>query len=191
MASMKFYSGESMSEERMMKINLVPLTNSACESNLGDLTYAITRSAGSNNKIETFSNKNLIRKKIVFQSTKWKNKSVTERVAKWKWAKNSPQAKKVRKIGLNYLESVKAMKIALLAEKEKKMRGKQAKELDLLERCKLWGGPVTEKSLHSLEKLDDDQLLVKVRYLRATISPNIREKRKEGNKMIRDSSLTK
>ena len=65
--------------------------------------------------------------------------------AKWKWARNSPQAKKVRNIGKKYFEAVKSMKTLSLAEKEKKKKGKQAKALHLLEKCKIWGGPVTEK----------------------------------------------
>ena len=83
------------------------------------------------------------------------------------------------------METVKAMKAVLLAEKEKNKIGKQAKALKLLEECKDWGGPVTEKSVHTLNELDEKQLLVKVRYLRASVAPNIREKRKEGNKMIK------
>lgn len=73
--------------------------------------------------------------------------SATEKVAKWKWARNSPQAKKVREIGLKYMEAVKAMKVVSLAEKEKNKIGKQAKALKLLEECKDWGGPVTETNL--------------------------------------------
>ena len=62
-ATLKFYSEpDSMSEEKKVKMGFTPLTNSACESNFGDLTYDITRSAGSNTKMKTFSNKNIIRK---------------------------------------------------------------------------------------------------------------------------------
>ena len=73
--------------------------------------------------------------------------SATEEVAKWKWARNSPQAKKVREIGLEYMEAVKAMMAVSLAEKEKNKIGKQAKALKLLEECKDWGGPVTKTNL--------------------------------------------
>ena len=68
------------------------------------------------------------------------------------------------------------MKTLSLAEKEKKKKGKQAKALHLLEKCKIWEGPVTEKSLHTLDQLDESQLLVEVKYLRTSIAPNIREK---------------
>ena len=147
MSTMALYTGGTMSEEKLLKLDLAPITNSASESNLGDLTYDITRSAGSDTKMQTFSNKNVIRKNKVFESEKWKRMSATEKVAKWKWARNSPQAKKVREIGLKYMEAVKAMKVVSLAEKEKNKTGKQAKALKLLEECKDWGGPVTETNL--------------------------------------------
>ena len=59
-----------------------------------------------------------------------------------------------------------------------------AKSLKLLEACKKWGGPVTENSVNSLEDLDKEQLLTEVKYMRLTIAPNIREKRK-GNKFVK------
>ena len=77
------------------------------------------------------------------------------------------------------------MKAVSLAAKEKKKVDKKVKAMELLEKCKRWGGPVTEQSIESIKNLDADQLLIEVRYLRATIAPNIREKRKEGNTFIK------
>ena len=80
-ATVKFYSEpENMSEEKRIKIGYTPLTNSGCESNLGDLTYDVTRSAGSDTKMNTFSNKNMIRKNKVFESKKWKKISAKREV---------------------------------------------------------------------------------------------------------------
>ena len=186
MSTMKFYTAtETMSKEVLNKIESAPMTNSASESNLGDVTYDITRSAGSDTKMQTFSNKNVIRKNKVFDSCKWKEMSDEERVAKWKWARNSPQAKKVREIGRKYFEALNIMKAVSLAAKEKKKVDKKVKAMELLEKCKKWGGPVTEQSIESIKNLDADRLLIEVRYLRATIAPNIREKRKEGNTFIK------
>ena len=42
-------------KKKLLKLDLAPITNSASESNLGDLTYDITRSAGSDTKMQTFS----------------------------------------------------------------------------------------------------------------------------------------
>ena len=41
------------------------------------------------------------------------------------------------------------------------------------------------RDIDKLEELDEDQLLKEVRYLRATVAPNIKEKRKEGNKFVK------
>ena len=47
MSTMKFYTAsDAMSQGKLVMIELTPMTNSAFESNLGDLTY-ITHSAGS------------------------------------------------------------------------------------------------------------------------------------------------
>ena len=46
MSTMKFYTDESMSEESLKKLDKASMTNSVCESNMGDLTYDISRSAG-------------------------------------------------------------------------------------------------------------------------------------------------
>ena len=40
-------------------------------------------------------------------------------------------------------------------------------------------------NLDDLERLDRHQLLIEVRYLTATIAPDIREKKKEGNKCVK------
>ena len=56
-----------MSEEKRIKIGYIPLNNTGCESTFGDLTYDVTRSAGSDTKMNTISNKNMIRKNKVFE----------------------------------------------------------------------------------------------------------------------------
>ena len=71
------------------------------------------------------------------------------------WARHYSQAKNVREIGTKYLEAVKAMKTVSLIEKEKNKLGRQAKAMKLLEEYKVWGGPVTEKSVDTLEELDE------------------------------------
>lgn len=106
-SSVTFYrEADSMSVEKLDKLKCAPISNCGSESNLGDLTYDITRSAGSDTTMQTFSNKNVIRKNKLFNSTKWKTMSKSERTASWKWARNSPQAKKVREIGKKYIEAL-------------------------------------------------------------------------------------
>ena len=83
------------------------------------------------------------------------------------------------------MDEVSAMKAVCLAGKEQTKKKKRERALALLEKCKAWGGPVTESSIGELRKLTADQLLVEVRYLRTTVVPNIREKRKEGEKFVK------
>ena len=149
------------------------------------MTYDMVRSAGSDTKMQTFNNKNIIRKNKLFDSSRWNKMSMEEKSAKWKVARSSSQAKKVRQIGTMYMDKVRAMKAVCLAGKEQTKKKKRERALALLEKCKAWGGPVTENIIGELGKLTADQLLVEVRYLRATVVPNIREKRKEGEKFVK------
>ena len=47
----------------------------------------------------------------------------------------------------------------------------------MLDVVKLHGGPVTEESLEKIDVLTGKQLLAEIAYLRATIAPDIRQKR--------------
>ena len=48
-----------------------------------------------------------------------------EKVAKWKWTRNSIQAKRVREIGREYFEKVKTAKAVSSSEKERKKKEKR------------------------------------------------------------------
>jgi hypothetical protein len=50
--------------------------------------------------------------------------------------------------------------------------------MKLLEKCKDHGGPLTPESIDKVDELDKTQLMAEVSYLKATISPNIRMKRR-------------
>ena len=50
--------------------------------------------------------------------------------------------------------------------------------LKLLEVCKGHGGPLIEKSLNKLNKLTEKEFLAQTSYLRATIAPDICQKRR-------------
>ena len=124
LSSMKFYTDEKMDEEKQEKLHHAPLTNSGCESNFGDMTYDMVRIAGSDTEMQTFNNKNIIRKNRLFDSSRWNKMSMEEKSAKWKWARSSSQAKKVRQIGTMYTDKVRAMKDVCLAGKEQTKKKK-------------------------------------------------------------------
>ena len=50
--------------------------------------------------------------------------------------------------------------------------------MKLLEACKTHGGPLTPDSLSEVDSLSSKQLLEEVAYLRSTIAPDIRQKRR-------------
>ena len=53
-----------------------------------------------------------------------------------------------------------------------------------LAECKKHKGPLTAFDIKRIDDLNDDQVLLEAGYLKKTIAPNIRIKRKEGKKMI-------
>ena len=59
--------------------------------------------------------------------------------------------------------------------------------LEVFETVKEHGGPVTEKTIDMLNNLSDEEILKEVRFLRVTVAPNIREKRKVDNKFVKFS----
>ena len=50
---------------------------------------------------------------------------------------------------------------------------------------KIHGGPITPNEVDKLNDMTDVQLLNEIRYLRQTVAPNIREKRKVGTKFVK------
>ena len=98
------------------------------------------------------------------------------------WSRNSREAKLVKAKGKEYLEKVKAaVNLELDAKAEKKKR-KIKKALDLLAELKKNKGPVTSDDIDRLNTMSTEELLDQITYLRYTIAPNIRQKRKVGNK---------
>ena len=75
-----------------------------------------------------------------------------------------------------YQQKVKnSQDLMILAKKEKK-RLKTEKTYKLLNECKNHGGPVSPEGFDLLDSLSEKELILEVRYLRATIAPNIRER---------------
>ena len=77
---------DNMPDERTPKINL------GCESEFGCVTNDF-RKSGNSTSLETISNKHIVKRNKLFEKERWKSLSDKEKRRKWKWAKNSPQAK--------------------------------------------------------------------------------------------------
>ena len=174
----QFYkSSELMTEEAKQKLELCPLTNSNCEGEFAQLDNDIKR-VGGTVSMQTLSNRHLVDSNKLFSSEKWKVLTPAEQRLKFHWSRSSKQAKRVREIGKEYLEKVKvAEKLSLKAKSEAKQK-KLRRSLKLLDVVKLHGGPVTEEDLDKINLLTDKQLLAEIAYLRVTIAPDIRQKRK-------------
>ena len=88
-----------------------------------------------------------------------------------------------------FLKKVKAAETLARAAKIQQKVKKNEKCLLLLDEVKMHGGPVSSNSIDELENLTDSEILAEVRYLRQTLAPNIREKRKVENKFVKFTKL--
>ena len=50
--------------------------------------------------------------------------------------------------------------------------------LEILKNCKSHAGPVTPGEINILDNLSEKQLLLEISYLRLTVAPNIRQRRR-------------
>jgi hypothetical protein len=74
---------------------------------------------------------------------------------------------------------VVAAKALALKENKKRKTPKNKQTTEALEKCKDHGGPVTEKDIEKIEKLNEKELKQEISYLRLTVAPNIRQRSKE------------
>ena len=107
-----------------------------------------------------------------------------EKLAEWKWGKNSPEAKAVEKLYAEWAAVViETMELQVSAKKKKKI-DKASKLLVNFAECQKHGGPITAENIEELlDALDTKQLLREIKHLRNTTTPNIRQQHKVGNKM--------
>ena len=174
----QFYNDDNdMTQEDKDKLELCPLTNSNCEGEFAQLDNEIER-VGGTVSIQTLSNRHLVASNKLFISEKWRSLTPAEQRLKFHWSRSSHQAKKVRTIGKEYMEKVKAAEKVSLKVKAEAKQKKLKRSLKLLETVKVHGGPVTEDDLGKLTSLTDKQLLAEIAYLRVTVAPSIKQKRK-------------
>ena len=84
----------------------------------------------------------------------------------------------VWKMEKDFLATIKQSKILALRKKELFMGRKCEKTMDILTKCKKHGGPISVGDLNLLDRLDKKSLLLDISYMRATIAPNIRLRRR-------------
>ena len=88
---------------------------------------------------------------------------------------------------LKKVETAGKQKIVKKSDKKKK---KNERSLKLLEQCKAHGGPLTANTddMKNLESLSEKQLLLEVSYIRCTLDPTIKQKRKVAGKFEKFST---
>lgn len=101
-----------------------------------------------------------------------------EKRNRWKWARKSEEVKNVRKMEADFIATVKQSNRLALLQKEKLKKKKNQKKMNILEKCKSHGGPVTPSEMDLLDKLSEEELILEISYLRLTIAPNIRQRRR-------------
>ena len=176
---MSFYKeNDKLSETTKSKMKFTPLTNSGCESNFGDVTETLKRTGGSTS-LEKLSDMHMVKKNKFFESTEWHDLSDQDKKLRWREARSGKKCKDIKKIGEEFLKKVEGTKaMAAESRKIKKMK-KNERSLKLLEDCKKHGGPVRLNNISKLDELSEKELVLEVSYLRTTIAPNIRQKRKD------------
>lgn len=183
-----YYRNEDITPETVRKMNHANvLTNCGCEGHFSDASNMIAGTAGGSSNLQTFSHRHVIAKNKLFETDVWKQMADKEQKAKFKWARHSNPAKQVRQMAKDWLQLTKDAERETISKRAEKKQKKNARSLKLLEKCKTHGGPLTgsDKDLGILETLNEQQLLDEVCYIRCTIDPNIRQKRKESGKFVK------
>lgn len=168
-------STESTIDE--VKLQHAPLTNLGCESEFAKLDNKIRVSGGSTS-VPTYSRKNVISTNGLLVDSEFVNMPEEERLKRWKWARKSDEVIRVKKLEKDFIETVKvACRLALL-KKEQMKKKKLEKTLKLLDICKEHSGPMSPATIYLLNNLNEKKLLAEIGYLRVTIAPDIRQRRR-------------
>ena len=187
---MAFYREDSeddpISEVTLKKLEEAPLTNSGCESNFAQLDLECRRGGGQTT-LQTMSNRHMVKSNKFFNTEDWTQMESEVKNKAWKEARSGEQAKIVKSMQKEFLDKVKASEALATQEKINKKIRKTEKCMKLLEEVKRHGGPISPADISKLETFSESEILSEVRYLRQTVAPNIREKRKVERKFVKYS----
>ena len=177
---MDYFDDEVNSEIDQEKLKFAPLTNLGCESEFAKLDNRVKISGGSTS-IRTHSMKTIVATNRLLVSSDFLEKTDAEKRQQWKWARTSDAVKKAKQLEKDFLETVKVTKQLSIMKKEELKKKKILRTQHILEMCKAHGGPVTVNSIGILEKLSEKQLINEISYIRITVAPEIRQKRRIRN----------
>jgi hypothetical protein len=159
------------------KLNLAPLTNLGCESEFAKFDNRV-KICGGSTSVTTLSRKNVVMTNGLLRDSSYTELACTDKRKKWKWARTSNEVKQARKLEKDFIATVQAAKRLSIVKKEELKKLKNSKTMKVLDDCKKHGGPVTQSDIEILDSLSESQLLNEISYLRLTVAPNIRQKRR-------------
>ena len=183
LGAMKFYRDEPIDQEIKKKMKQTPMTNCGSEHEFAHADNDLRQSGGSTS-LTTVSSKHVIKQNELYKKEKWTCLSEEERTERWRWAHGSEEAKKVRQLDKEFREKLKALQKVAYEEKVAKKQASDRKFLEILEKCKKHGGPITMKEVEKLEALTYDEVLLEVKFLKRTTGPQLRIKRKVEKKFV-------
>ena len=110
------------------------LTNLGCETEFSKLDNRI-KACGGSTSIQTLSRKNVIVSNGLLINSDFESKSTEEKQKSWKWARCSPEVKRVKKLEADFLATVHAAKKMALLKKEHLKKKKTEKTFGILQNC--------------------------------------------------------
>ena len=176
---MKFYQDDETKD-----IPQTPQTNLGCESEFGSVGNDLKKAGGAVS-LQSVSDKHVIARNHLYKKDRWTELSDIQKRKKWKWARGSPQAKKVKEMEKEFRQQIVAVQRLAVKAKEKKKAVIREKLYTNLEKCKKHGGPLTINDIKKLDTLNYAKTVLEASYLKKTTAPNIRLKRKVDNKFIK------
>jgi hypothetical protein len=177
LGEMKFFTTDDETCPVNPKMDYAPLTNLGSESEFAKFDNRLKVSGGTTS-VTTISRKNVVATNAYLVDSSFLQMSAHEKDDQWKWARTSDEVKQVTKMEKDFFATVRQAKRLALQKKEQLKKKKSNKTMEILEKCKLHGGPITPGSLELLSNLDEKKLLTEIAYLRITIAPNIRQRRR-------------
>jgi len=168
------YEERNMVEEQM---RWAPLTNLGCESKMAWLDNRIKVSGGSTS-VQTLSEKSIVKHNEYFSNPDFDGLSSQSKLALWRFGRSGDTAKAVRSMYNDWHNQVCQAKV-LAEDQRKTMKRRKASRLIVnIQKCVSHGGPVTDKNVAILDRLNTDQLKLEIAVLKQTVSETIRAKYK-------------
>ena len=137
---------EDMPSPNYSKMELAPVTNLGCESELARLDNRIKVSGGTES-VMSMSRKNIIATNGLLVDSAFMEMTREETKERFKWARKSEQTLAVRKLEKDFILTVRASKGLVLRKREDLKKKKNTRLLNTLQTCKEHKGPLTPDSL--------------------------------------------